>query len=75
MIYRRCQCGKAERWDTGEIVHPCQGCATCGTTYAASSQEHQPLAEHDWRPRYNAETGKADRRMCARCYKIERTAA
>lgn len=72
MIYRKCECGAAERWDTGEIVHPCQGCAKCGTTFASNPRDHKPLAPHDWKPRFNADTGEPDRQMCRRCMAIER---
>lgn len=75
MIYRKCECGKAERWDTGETVHPCQGCTTCGTTYASHPDGHKPLEPHDWEPRFNPQTGEPDKRMCKRCYAMERVAA
>lgn len=72
MQYKRCKCGACERWDTGEAVHPCQGCDKCGTTYAGSPENHKPLEPHDWEPRYNERTGEPDKRMCKRCHKIER---
>lgn len=72
MIYRKCKCGSAERWDSGETVHPCQGCKKCQTTFASSPDNHKALETHDWKPRYNSETGELDKRMCGRCYAIER---
>lgn len=74
MRYLRCQCGKAEYWDGGVSPQPCQGCADCGTTYGSGPNEHQPLADHDWAPRYNQDTGEPDRRRCKRCSKSERVA-
>lgn len=71
MQYKRCKCGKKERWDTGEIVHPCQGCSECGTTFAGLRGGHAPLEPHNWEPRYNRTTGKPDRRECSRCHAIE----
>lgn len=72
MQYRRCKCGKAERWDTGEIVHPCQGCSICQTTFAQYPDDHKLLEPHDWKPRYDSDTGEPTRRICKRCGKIER---
>ena len=74
MRYLKCQCGACERWDTGETVHECQGCSKCRTTFATNVGGHQPLREHDWRPRFNPTTGEPDKRMCSRCHKIERVA-
>lgn len=72
MIYKRCQCGKAEYWDGGVAVQPCQGCSSCGTTFSSHPDGHRPVAEHEWEPRYNPRTGAPDKRMCRRCYKTER---
>jgi hypothetical protein len=72
MIYRRCRCGKAERWDTGEVVHPCQGCKVCRSTLATWRGGHATLQDHDWEPRFNERTGGPDRRECRRCHAIER---
>lgn len=75
MQYKKCQCGACERWDTGEIVHPCQGCEKCGTTYAGSPSGHKPLEPHVWVPRYSSSTGKPNGRMCSRCMKLEKLSA
>lgn len=75
MRYLRCECGKAERWDSGEAVAPCSGCRKCGTTFATSKEGHKPLEPHDWKPRYDADTGEPTQRMCKSCYRIERMPA
>lgn len=67
MQYRRCKCGSAERWDTGEAVRPCQGCAKCGTTFAQREADHRPLAPHQWEPRYDPKTGGPARPVCGVC--------
>lgn len=72
MRYLKCNCGACERWDTGEMVQPCQGCEKCQTTFATNPEGHRPLQPHDWRPRYNPATGEPDKRMCGLCYAIER---
>ncbi|CAN5579290.1 hypothetical protein BH10PSE14_BH10PSE14_06960 [soil metagenome] len=72
MRYLKCECGECERWDTGETVHECQGCSKCGTTFATHPEGHKPLGEHDWVPRFDPATGQPDKRMCQRCYAIER---
>ncbi len=46
MQYSRCQCGNAERWDSGEMLHPCQGCTYCKTTLARTPEDHAPLEPH-----------------------------
>ena len=71
MIYRKCKCGKAERWDTGEVVHPCQGCEECRTTFASNPKDHLPLEPHDWKPQYDQNTGKLKRRRCRLCHQSE----
>lgn len=53
----------------------CAGCADCGTALATGPGGHKPKIEHDWEPRFNEHTGAPDRRMCRRCYKIEKVAA
>jgi len=75
MIYRKCECGAAERWDSGETVHPCQGCEKCQTTFGANPTDHRPLQPHDWKPRYNPENGNPERRICKRCYAMEKVSA
>lgn len=72
MQYRRCQCGSRERWDTGEAVHPCQGCAKCQTTFGTGPLDHKPLEPHQWIPRFNPATGEPDRPMCSLCYALDR---
>lgn len=72
MRYLRCECGKAEYWDGGMLPQSCQGCEECNTTFGGSPLEHKPLEPHDWKPRYNQNTGVPDRRMCKRCMKIEK---
>lgn len=73
MIYRKCKCGKCERWDSGETVHPCQGCDECETTFAAHPDDHRPLKPHDWKPQFDRNTGNPSRRICRRCYARERS--
>lgn len=75
MRYLKCKCGACERWDSGEAVAPCSGCKKCGTTFATHPDDHKPLQPHEWEPRYDPLTGKPERRMCARCHKIERVGA
>lgn len=72
MRYLKCECGACERWDTGEMVHPCQGCAKCQTTYATRRDDHRPLQPHNWKPQFDRNTGLPSRRMCADCYARER---
>ena len=72
MKYKRCKCGKMERWDTGEAVKPCEGCRECQTTFAEHPDDHKLLQPHDWEPRFNSRTGEPDRRMCRRCHAIEK---
>lgn len=67
MQYSRCKCGKCERWDSGEAVHPCEGCEACGTTFAQGPDGHLPLEPHEWEPRFNPLTGDPDRPECKRC--------
>ena len=69
MRYLRCECGKAERWDTGETVHPCQGCAECNTTFATSPGSHLPLGPHVLVDRYDERTGALSRQICTACHK------
>ena len=68
MQYRQCKCGKARRWDTGEIVHPCQGCEKCQTTFGQHPNDHEPLQPHDLKPQFNRNTGEPDGFICSRCY-------
>lgn len=72
MQYKRCKCGKAERWDTGEAVRPCEGCTLCQTTYAGWRGGHGPLEPHDWKPQFNRDTGQEDGAVCTRCHKHKR---
>lgn len=72
MIYRKCECGKAESWESGMPPADCSGCEECGTTYATNPEGHKPLAPHDWSMRYDVRTGKPDGRICERCYKREK---
>lgn len=64
MQYYRCKCGKAESWRSGMEVQDCEGCTECGTTYAQDKDDHQPLAQHDWKPQFDQNTGKPDRPYC-----------
>lgn len=73
MQYKQCKCGGRQRWDSGEVVQPCEGCSKCGTTFADGPDGHKALEPHDWQPRYDRVTGKPDRRECSRCHALERT--
>jgi hypothetical protein len=72
MQYRRCKCGARERWDSGETVHPCQGCEKCQTTFAQHPDDHKPLEPHQWAPRFDPQTGGPDRPICAVCHAGDR---
>lgn len=72
MRYLRCKCGKTERWDTGEPVDPCAGCAECQTTFATHPDDHKPLEPHDWEPRFDKRTGLPARPVCKRCHARDR---
>ena len=74
MRYLRCQCGACERWDSGEAVHPCEGCTKCGTTYATSPAGHQPVQPHDYEERYapSPVTAPKIERVCRVCRRRER---
>ena len=68
MQHYRCQCGKAEYFDSGMPPQDCQGCDECGTTYAQHPDLHKRRIPHDWKPQFNRDTGKPDRGYCRRCY-------
>lgn len=74
MQYRRCKCGKAERWDSGWAVRECEGCGECQTTYAQRAEDHKPLQPHDYEPYYMGGSGPNPAQICKRCHHIERPA-
>lgn len=72
MQYKRCKCGKCERWDTGEHVHDCQGCDQCQTTFSGGPEGHKELQPHVFdRVLFNQQTGRPYR-MCSRCNTIDK---
>lgn len=78
MIYKTCQCGKAESWSSGMPYYDCQGCKECGTTFGSTVMEDgkpvtkfKPLKEHEFIIRYNTNTGKPYK-MCKWCYHIDK---
>lgn len=75
MQYRRCKCGARERWDSGEVVKPCEGCDKCGTTFAQSPSDHRELEPHDWKPLFDPMTGEPTRRICRQCHAMEKVEA
>lgn len=74
MQYRRCKCGKAWRWDSGEVVHDCQGCSECNTTFAQYPSEHRELQPHEYEDYYLSGSTPQPARMCKKCHRIERIA-
>jgi hypothetical protein len=70
MQYRTCKCGKCERWDTGEVVWPCQGCNECKTTYYQSGRKE--LQPHDYEIYYLGGSTPKPVLKCKRCHDIER---
>lgn len=68
MRYLVCKCGKYEFWSSGVSPCKCQGCKECNTNIC----DHGPLEEHDWKIKYNSNTGVPDRRMCSKCFKYEK---
>lgn len=67
MIFRRCQCGNCEHYDSRIPPADCQGCDDCGTTYAGRPEDHKPKIPRDWKPQFNRDTGAPDRPRCRRC--------
>lgn len=72
MQYRRCKCGKTERWDSGEVVHVCEGCEECQTTFAQGPTGHEPLQSHDYETYYMGGSSPNPAQKCKRCHHIER---
>jgi hypothetical protein len=70
MQYRTCECGKSERWDTGEIVHPCEGCDECKTTYYQGGRKE--LQPHDYEEYFLGGSNPNPVKRCKRCYHMDR---
>ena len=68
MIYRTCNCGKSERWDSGFSPWPCEGCDECGSQYGHPDDTSIPVREpHVLVARFSPATGEPDRPRCKRC--------
>ena len=44
----RCKCGKARMWNSGEMIHDCEGCEECKTTFAQAPEDHRELRPHQF---------------------------
>ncbi len=69
MIYVRCKCGECQGWTT-DGFQDCQGCTKCETTFASNPEHHKPLQPHDWKTKYNENTGKPYK-TCKVCHEID----
>lgn len=74
MQYKRCKCGKSERWDSGYSVKPCEGCDECQTTYAQRAEDHQPLQPHVYADYFLGGDNPNPAKRCVHCDHIERPA-
>ena len=52
----RCKCGIAQMWNSGEMIHACEGCIKCGTTFAQYSTDHRMLQPHQLKEITKTET-------------------
>lgn len=68
MQYKQCKCGKAQRWDSGYGVQPCEGCEECQTTFAGHPEGHQPLQPHTFEVYYEGGKEPNPVQMCTRCH-------
>lgn len=69
MQYARCKCGAHETWTTDSIPR-CTFCDKCNTTLATSPNGHKDTPEpHQWRKRFDSNTGERKNDYCAVCHK------
>lgn len=68
MQYARCKCGAVEHWDSGYMLHPCQGCEKCNTTISRFKTGHKELEPHKPKKQFNTNTGEFSHYICAVCY-------
>lgn len=62
-----CKCGKCEAWVSGMPLHACDVCDECGTPLAYPGMVHPEPIPHDWKVKYNENTGKPAHERCSRC--------
>ena len=70
MQYRTCKCGRSQRWDSGEVVHPCEGCDKCKTTYYHGAYDE--LQPHDYETYYLGGNTPNPVKKCKLCSYIKR---
>jgi hypothetical protein len=63
-----CKCGNYKFYGSGMNPEPCQGCEKCGTQAGTFDGEYRLMEPHDWKPKFNVDTGLPDRPRCIRCY-------
>ena len=69
MQYYKCECGKREFWGSGMNPQPCEVCDECGTTMIKKLDgTYVDSMPHDYRQKYDVDTGKPKYRICNRCY-------
>jgi len=70
MIIVTCKCGAYKSWVSGMPLYPCQVCDDCGTPLAFPGEIRLEPIPHDWRVKYDEDTGEPKYEMCARCWEI-----
>ena len=66
----RCKCGESTAFGS-MWPQDCEGCNQCNTTYAQHPDHHKIREPHEWKIRYNENTGKPYQ-MCNKCSHIDR---
>lgn len=70
MIGYRCKCGSVIV-SSSMGVRDCEGCDKCNTTLAFHPDYHKPREPHEWKDRYNQNTGKPYK-VCNKCGEVDR---
>lgn len=65
-----CECEKCIAWSTDGPPAPCCVCKECGTTIDGPGF-HRAIEQHEYKIKYNEDTGKPSHKRCVKCNRRE----